>query len=490
MAIERGISVITLSAAPKFDRQATVLLISQEQVKDRRFNFKNDRLIQQIAAVHNLGQFNADNGDIFPLLEKGRLILLVNVGKAKDLSSTSLRITVRKALLSSFLNKMRDIEIVPFEDKENNVRAVIEAVAIGTYKWKKYLTVNEREDFSEKKITIVTKDRVLFEKTIQICGGVTLTRDMVNDNADTVTSDVIEKTIRGLIKSRKNVSLEVLNRKELKAKGLNLHLAVNKASPKEPKLIIVKYTGAGKNQKYTAIVGKGVTFDTGGLNLKPSGHMETMRIDMSGAAAVVGTLRNVLTLGLKRNILFVVGLAENAIGPQAYKPGDVFKSYDGKTVEIGNTDAEGRLVLADALSYLVKNYKPAKIIDLATLTGACVVALGYDYSGLMSNDDDLAEKLLFSAKATDDRAWRLPLYPELKDHIKGQSADIKNTGLKGSAGTISAAEFLRQFVGDTKWAHLDIAGTAFVDGAARWYYGHGGTGVGVRLLTDFLMRNE
>jgi len=482
--------VIILSAAPKFDKQATVLLISQEQVKTKQFNFKNSALKDRIVAVHKAGQFNAENGEVFPLLEKGRLILLVSIGQAKNLSATTLLVTIRKALLSSFLNKVKDIELVPFEDKELSVRAAIEAVAIGMYKWKKYLPVNHNEDFDVKRIVVTTRHKKLFDETIKICQGVSLARDMINDNADTVTSDHFEKIIRQLIKGKKNISLEILNRKELKAKKLNLHLAVNQGSPKEPKLIIVKYAGAGKNQKYTAIVGKGVTFDTGGLNLKPSGHMETMRIDMSGAAAVVGTLKNVLTLGLKRNILFVVGLAENAIGSQAYKPGDVFRSYDGKTVEIGNTDAEGRLVLADALSYLVKNYKPAKMIDLATLTGACVVALGYDYSGLMSNDDDLAERLLSSAQATDDRAWRLPLYPELKEHIKGQVADIKNTGLKGAAGTISAAEFLRQFVGDTKWAHFDIAGTAFVDGSSRLYYGHGGTGVGVRLLTDFFMRNE
>ena len=482
--------MIILSAAPKFDKQATVLLISQEQVKTKQFNFKNSALKDRIVAVHKAGQFNAENGEVFPLLEKGRLILLVSIGQAKNLSATTLLVTIRKALLSSFLNKVKDIELVPFEDKELSVRAAIEAVAIGMYKWKKYLPVNHNEDFDVKRIVVTTRHKKLFDETIKICQGVSLARDMINDNADTVTSDHFEKIIRQLIKGKKNISLEILNRKELKAKKLNLHLAVNQGSPKEPKLIIVKYAGAGKNQKYTAIVGKGVTFDTGGLNLKPSGHMETMRIDMSGAAAVVGTLKNVLTLGLKRNILFVVGLAENAIGSQAYKPGDVFRSYDGKTVEIGNTDAEGRLVLADALSYLVKNYKPAKMIDLATLTGACVVALGYDYSGLMSNDDDLAERLLSSAQATDDRAWRLPLYPELKEHIKGQVADIKNTGLKGAAGTISAAEFLRQFVGDTKWAHFDIAGTAFVDGSSRLYYGHGGTGVGVRLLTDFFMRNE
>lgn len=482
--------MITSRAVSRFDKPATVLLISQEQVKENNFNFQNKALVEKINTVHKIGQLNTENGDMFPLLEKGRIILLVSVGKSKDLSLTSLRTTIRKAMLSSFLKKVNEMEVVPFADKENIVRATVEAVSIGTYKWKKYLTTNHQEDFEAKRVFMVTKHHKLFDETVQICQGVRLARDLINDNADTVTSDFIEKTIRGIVKSKKNVSLEVLNRKELQAKGLNLHLAVNKASPKEPKLIIVKYTGTGKNQRYTAIVGKGLTFDTGGLNLKPTGHLETMRVDMSGAAAVVGILKNVLNLQLERNIIFAVGLAENAIGSQAYKPGDVFKSYDGKTVEIGNTDAEGRLVLADAMAYVVKNYKPEKMIDLATLTGACVVALGYDYTGLMSNDDDLAQKLLACAQETDDRAWRLPLYPELKEHIKGQIADIKNTGLKGAAGTISAAEFLRQFVENTKWAHLDIAGTAFVDTANRWYYGYGATGVGVRLLTDFLMKDE
>ncbi|MBL8013401.1 MAG: leucyl aminopeptidase family protein, partial [Candidatus Omnitrophica bacterium] len=283
--------------------------------------------------------------------------------------------------------------------------------------------------------------------------------------------------------------VEILNEKELKAKGLNLHLAVNQGSNKEPKLIVIKYAGGNSKDEYTAILGKGMTFDTGGLNLKPSNHIETMRIDMSGAGAVMGMLKNTIALKIPKNILFVMGLAENAIGPGAYKPGDVFTGYGGKSVEIGNTDAEGRLVLADAIAYLVKNYKPARIIDLATLTGACVVALGFDYSGLFSNDDDLAQQLAQSSVETDDRAWRLPVYPEIKDYIKSPIADLKNTSTIRGAGACTAAEFLRSFTEGTVWAHLDIAGSAFVENGGRMYFNYGATGAGVRLVTNYLLNN-
>jgi leucyl aminopeptidase len=267
-------------------------------------------------------------------------------------------------------------------------------------------------------------------------------------------------------------------------------LAVNQGSAKEPRLVIVKYTGAGRKEPYTAFIGKGITYDTGGLNLKPSGSMETMRSDMSGAAAVWAVLKAVLALKPRKNLVFAAGMAENAIDANAYKPGDVLTSYSGKTVEVGNTDAEGRLVLADVISYVVKNYKPAKLIDLATLTGACVVALGNDYAGLLSNNDDLARDLLLSAKETDDRLWQLPMYPEYKDTIKSKIADIFNIStVRGSAGTICGAEFLSRFVEKTPWAHLDIAGTAFVDGDSRWYYAHGATGFGVRLLSHYILNH-
>lgn len=480
--------MINFRATAQFDKQATVVLLSVEELKQKKFRFQNNSLKANIRELQRGGKFNAEKGEVFPLVIKGKTVLLAGLGKKADLTLTALRIFVRKALLSPYLSKIKDFEIVPHASDEKAIRAVIEGVLIGTYAWKKYVKGDEKQP-GEKKIWLVAAKKAFYENVIRICEGVNLARDLINDNADTVTSSFFEATVKKLVKGKRGVSVEILNRRQMENKGLGLHLAVNHASRKEPKLIIVKYKGGRLKESFTAVLGKGITFDTGGLNLKPTGYMETMRSDMSGAAAVVGTLKNVLNLNLKKNIIFAVTLAENAIGSGAYKPGDVFRSYSGKTVEIGNTDAEGRLVLADAISYLVKNYKPTRIVNLATLTGACVVALGYDYAGLMSNDDAFAKRLLDSAHETDDRAWQLPIYPELKEHVKSQVADIKNTGLAGAAGALSAGEFLRQFTENTKWAHLDIAGTAFIKEAGRLYYGHGATGFGVRLITDFLQKN-
>ncbi len=474
----------------KFDRDAAILMISKEQLDKKRFEFSNDAIKSEILSLSKSGRFSADTDELFPINWSGRLILTLGIGKSESMTPTAFRISVRKALLSSYLKKISDIEIIAHLQIPFIIHGIIEAVILGTYAWKKYVTdEKETKEVSSKAYHIVASPQKSYEEAMTICEGVNAARDLVNDNADTVTSDRLERVIKDIVRDRKNILLEILNRKDMETRGLGLHLAVNQASRKEPKLIIVKYHGATKDSDYTALIGKGITFDTGGLNLKPTGYMETMRTDMSGAAAVIGALKNVVALNLKKNIIFAVAIAENAIGSGSFKPGDVFKSYSGKTVEIGNTDAEGRLVLADAISYVNKNYKPARIIDFATLTGACVIALGHDYSGLMSNNEDLVKKLLSSAELTDDRAWQLPIYPELKDHVKSPIADIKNTGLKGAAGALSAGEFLRQFTDDTPWAHFDIAGTAFVQEQGRFYYGHGATGVGVRLITDYLIRN-
>lgn len=482
--------MITFRSPTKFDKSATVLICGKEALDGNFSRFSGLRLANEVSTVFKSGRFTADDGELFPVFFKGKIILLVGIGKISQLSLTSLRTAVRKALLSPFLNKINDIEIIPHSQTEETIKAVIEAVMIGGYVWRKYITKDQSSVSVERKnICIATLPKGIYQETLRICQGVNFARDLVNDNADTVNSAFIEKAVRGIIKGKRNISIAVLNRKELKAKGLNLHLAVNLGSRNEPKLIIVRYAGAGSKKGYTAIVGKGITFDSGGLNLKPTGSIETMRTDMSGAAAVAGILKNAIALNIKKNILFVCALAENAIGSGSYKPGDVLTGYNGTTVEIANTDAEGRLVLADAIAYTVKNHHPEFIIDIATLTGACVIALGPDYSGLMSNDDSMADQLLALSRETDDRAWRLPIYTELKDHIKSQIADIKNTGLpKGAAGTCSAGEFLRQFVGDTKWLHLDIAGTAFAQNQGRLYFGYGATGAGVRLLTEYLRR--
>lgn len=481
--------MITFRPSIKFDKSASAILIDTDQIKAKKYLFADKALEGQIALLAKSGQFSGEDGQVFPLLFSHKLVVLVGIGDLKSLSLSALRVTVRKALMTSPLDKANELEIVlPQEDKI--VNAVIESILIGTYVWKKYRTKKKEDktiDAADKKIFIAAAKKKEYEDIITICEGVNLTRDLVNDNADTVNSVYIEKVIRDLIRGRKNISLEVLNEKELKAKKLGLHLAVNQGSRNEPKLIIVKYNGAAKKGDYTALIGKGITFDTGGLNIKTSGHMETMRQDMGGTAAVIGTLKNAIALNLKKNVLFVCAIAENAVGSGAYKPGDVIRSYSGKTVEVANTDAEGRLVLADAISYVVKNYKPSRMIDIATLTGACAVALGHDYTGLMTTDDKFSRALVRSSNETDDRIWRLPIYPELKDAVKSKIADIRNLGFpKGAGGTITAAEFLHQFTEGTTWAHLDIAGTAFDEGEGRMYFGPGATGAGVRLVTHYL----
>ncbi len=472
----------------KFDKEAAVVCLSSEQVKASKFPKQVADDIKKVVLAH---QFEGHKGEVFPLVVGKKIVLLLGLGKEKDLTMTALRIYLRRVFLSGNLKKAKTVEVILMQDKEDIARASVEAAIIGVYSWKKYITPKKDDKTVQKKdYVFVTSFGKACAQTVTIAESVNFARDLINDNADFVTAEYLEKQARVLLRGQKNVSIEVLDRAKLEVKKLGLLLAVNQGSNKEPRVVVVKYTGAGKKAPYTAFVGKGLTYDTGGLNLKPSGSMETMREDMSGAAAVLATLKAVLTLKPKKNLIFAAGMAENAIDANAYKPGDVIVGYSGKSVEIGNTDAEGRLVLADVLAYVIKNYKPVRVIDIATLTGACVVALGHDYAGILGNNEDLIKALLKSAQETDDRAWQLPMYPEYKEAIKSKIADIKNiSNVRGSAGTVCGAEFLKAFVGDTAWAHLDIAGTAFVDGDSHWYYGHGATGYGVRLLTDYIVNN-
>lgn len=481
--------MINFHEPAQFDKKGTIVLISEEQAKSKKYAINNKKIISELNFLVKAKQFNGENGQCFPLVHNDRVILLAGIGKKKNFSLSMLRIIVRNTVSSGNLRMIKDIEIIPFEKKDEVVQAIIDGVIIGTYKWRKYLSKKEDDKgIIDKNVTVAVKKKKLYDDIVKICEATNTARNLINENADIANSVFIEKEIRRIIKGQKKFSLKVLDEKELKKEGLGLHLAVNQGSRSEPKLIIVKYSGGTASSETTAVVGKGVTFDTGGINLKPSGHLETMRMDMSGTAAVVGLIKAMVSLKPKLNIIFVCALAENAISAHAYKPGDVIMGYAGKTVEVLNTDAEGRLVLADAISYIVKNYKPNKLIDIATLTGACIVALGHDYTGLVSNDDKFSRDLVRASNDSDDRIWRLPTYPELKYSVESKIADIKNLGFPGGAGgAITAAEFLRQFTGNTTWAHLDIAGTAFVDGESRQYFRHGGTGAGVRLLSYYFL---
>lgn len=311
-----------------------------------------------------------------------------------------------------------------------------------------------------------------------------MVRDLVNGNADDITPQYLGAVARGLEKTCKHVKTTVLNKKQIEKEKMGLLLAVNRGSFREPAFIIVVYKGNPKSKEKTVLVGKGITFDTGGLDLKPPAGMFTMKSDMAGAAVVLGSIQAASSLGLKVNITGVIASTENSIGSHSYKPGDVYSGFAGKTVEIMDTDAEGRLILADALAYAVDRLKPSRIIDLATLTGAVEVALGDEVSGLMCNNDALADLLVHAGSITGEKVWRLPLYEDYREALKSDIADIKSTGGRGG-GCIKAALFLQEFVNKTPWAHLDIAGTAFVNDARR-YHPKYATGIGVRLLISFL----
>jgi len=286
------------------------------------------------------------------------------------------------------------------------------------------------------------------------------------------------------IAERHGMTVTVLGRDEIEREGMGAFLAVARGSEEEPRFIVLEYRGedAGDGGPL-ALVGKGVTFDSGGISIKPAERMEEMKFDMSGAAAVLGAMQAIAELRLPANIVALIPSAENLLSGRSLKPGDILRSRSGKTIEVVNTDAEGRLLLADALSYALR-YEPRAIVDAATLTGACVIALGHHAIGLMANDDALAAEILAAGEATGERCWRLPLWDEYRPQLDSDYADLKNTGGR-PAGTITAGWFLREFVGDTPWAHLDIAGTAYGDPRAP-YLRKGPTGVPARLLVEWV----
>ena len=278
------------------------------------------------------------------------------------------------------------------------------------------------------------------------------------------------------------LKVQLLNEKELKQKKFGALLAVAAGSQSKPSLVVLEHKVKGA-KKTVALVGKGVTFDSGGLNLKPGSSMAGMKADMSGAAAVAATLITAATLNKKINIIGAIPIVENMPSGRATRPGDIVNSFSGKSIEIGNTDAEGRLILIDAMSYVIKKYKPHSIIDLATLTGACMVALGEKIAGVFSNDDTLSRIIVESGEKTRERCWHMPLPEDYKKLLKSDFADLNNISSTRWGGAITAALFLSEFVKDTPWAHIDIAGPAYINKASA-YCGPGGTGFGVRLLTE------
>ena len=304
-------------------------------------------------------------------------------------------------------------------------------------------------------------------------------RELQNLPGNVVTPTYLADRARELAVQFETISAEVLGRDEIASRGLGGLAAVAAGSEQEPRLICLRYSGRGSGE-VLGLVGKAVTFDSGGISIKPSQAMHEMKMDMSGGAAVLEALAAIAELGLELDIAAVVPSTENMPSGSATRPGDIITQLNGKTVEVNNTDAEGRLILADALTWCVREMGADRVVDIATLTGAVVVALGSTYAALIANDDELAAAVEEAAGSTGELAWRLPLHPEYKELTKGTVADLTNSAAKRKAGTIYAGSFLEEFVDEKPWAHLDIAGTAWDTG--REYVGKGPTGFGVRLL--------
>ena len=375
-----------------------------------------------------------------------------------------------------------------FDNYEDLIGYFLHGLKLKSYEFNKYKT---KKDTREISINIIgKKNKTSFQNQLRFKAleeGTFYTRDLVSEPGNVLHPDEYAKRINSLKKH--GLKVNIYDNKKLKKLGMNALLGVGQGSIRGSYLVTIEWNGAKNNSKPLAFVGKGVCFDTGGYSLKPAKFMEDMTYDMAGSATVVGLMKNLALRKAKINVVGVVGLVENMVSGNAQRPGDIVKSYSGKTIEILNTDAEGRLVLADALTFTERKFKPKFMVDLATLTGAIIVSLGSEYAGLFSNNDKLSKQLLDAGEKVEEKLWRMPLHKNYDKLINSKNADMQNINYVGGAGSTTAAQFLQRFIlNKTPWAHLDIAGMAFSKYGGALNSG-GATGYGVRLLNKLIEDN-
>jgi leucyl aminopeptidase len=417
--------------------------------------------------------------------ERPGRVLVTGLGKRGELDAERARVAAAMAAKEAAGLSARSIAwVLPgSEDDTALAEGLVTGTILGAYRFDRFKSndPNDPAPPSLDSLTLLAPESVTAAAEIaRICAEAqNRARDLQSLPSNVATPSFLAKRATDIAAAHDTLSVEVLGREEIAAKGMGGLVAVSQGSAEDPKLIVLRYSGGGSGETL-GLVGKGVTFDTGGISLKSAAGMQEMKMDMSGAAAVLETVGAVAELGLKIELIAVVPSTENMPSGTAIKPGDIITQYSGKTVEVNNTDAEGRLILADALAYAAE-LGAEQIVDIATLTGAVMIALGSSYAAVISNDDELAAEVEQAGRETGELVWRLPLHPEYKALMKGTVADLTNAAPKRKAGTISAASFLEEFVGETPWAHVDIAGTAWDVG--RPYTGNDASGYGVRLLT-------
>jgi leucyl aminopeptidase len=418
--------------------------------------------------------------------ERPARALVLGLGKREDCDAERLRLAA--ALAAKEAGKLGTASLAWLLPESDDPSAAAAAIVTGTiladYRFDRFRSSDPHEPPPpriESLALIGPAEVATTAEAARICAEAqNRARDLQSLPSNVATPSFLARRAQELASEHEAVGAEVLGRAEIAAKAMGGLVAVSQGTEEEPKLIVLRYEGGGDGPTL-GFVGKGVTFDTGGISLKPSASMHEMKMDMSGAAAVLEAVGAIAELGLALNLVAVVPSTENMPSGTAIKPGDVITQYNGKTVEVNNTDAEGRLILADALAYAVE-LGAERIVDLATLTGAVLMALGSTYAAVISNDDDLAGEVERAGEVTGELVWRLPLHPEYKNLTRGTVADLTNASAKRKAGTIYAGSFLEEFVGETPWAHVDIAGTAWDVGRA--YTGNDASGFGVRLLVE------
>ena len=463
---------------------AAVLVLTKEQVKKST--------LKQVKFAKEQFSFAGDNNQAHLLSIDAKLVVVIGAGEEKKLDELQLQKVGSR--INSFLNHAKVKEGTVFFDSKDakDLANIAFGATLQGYRFNKYFEDKKKnKTLKLQSISFASANSAKVEKEFAplkiLSENIFLTRDLVSEPANILHPESYADICKKFKKD--GLEVEVLGEAQMKKLGMNALVGVGQGSEKESKLVILKWNGGKKGEAPLAFVGKGVTFDTGGISIKPSANMEDMKSDMGGSAVVAGLLRNLAMRKAKVNVVGVIGLTENMPSGTAQRPGDVVKSMSGQTIEIINTDAEGRLVLADALHYTNTKFKPKFIVDLATLTGAIIVALADVYSGLFCNDDDLAKKIEACGNVTGERTWRLPIGEEYDAMINSDIADMKNVGGGRGAGSTTAAQFLKRFVGKTKWAHLDIAGVAW-RGKGDAMAVKGASGYGVNLLNELVKTYE
>lgn len=424
--------------------------------------------------------FKADLGEILP--NPNESTILLGLGEKDKLDKESFKKTIYKLAKSAIKLDLDELsfekENIDIEDNEF-VSQIIEAVSLASYNFDHYKeeksakieNINFKEDLDDENSNAISEQLTILDSQA-------FARDLVNLRSN----DIYPESLAQATKERltRDVEVKIYDEKQIKDLGLTAYLEVGKGSDNPPRFIVMEYLNGPKEQKPLVFVGKGITYDSGGYSIKPSSGMKTMNSDMGGAGTVIGAIDAISSNELKVNVVAIVAACENSISGRSYKPGDVIKARNGLTIEVDNTDAEGRITLADAVNYGVTEYDPELIVDLATLTGACLVALAETYTGAVTNDQELYEKVLAAANEADEKIWQLPNDDTIRKYNESEVADVKNSGGK-LGSTITAAQFIENFIEEKPWVHLDIAGTAYLS-KPQGLFEKGATGVHVKTL--------